>query len=131
MHFTLIGVDLRGHGWSTTLEDPHAYTWDRVATDVIAVIDDLGLTGAVAFGHSLGAAMLLHAAAARPGALRAAYLYEPIVFPTGFSHPGEHPMAPGAARRREVFASREEALVPLRRPATAGLRCAPSASTPM
>lgn len=109
-HFSVIGVDLRGHGWSTTVEDPAVYSWDRIVSDVIAVVDDLGLAGAAAFGHSLGGAMLLHAAAARPGAMGAAYLFEPIVFPAGFSHPGEHPMAPGAARRREVFASRDEAL---------------------
>ena len=104
------GVDLRGHGWSSAPANGN-FDWFTSAGDVLAAVDAIGLTEVVAFGHSLGGAMVLLAELARPGLVRAAYVFEPIVWPTGFAHPGgENPLATVARRRREVFASRAEAL---------------------
>jgi pimeloyl-ACP methyl ester carboxylesterase len=109
-HHHLWGVDLRGHGHSTAPGNGN-FDWFTSAADVLAAVDAIGARELVAFGHSLGGAMVLLAELARPGLVRAGYLFEPIVWPTGFAHPGgENPLATGARRRREVFASRAEAL---------------------
>lgn len=108
--FAVWAVDLRGHGLSSAPANGD-FAWDRSAQDVLAALDAAGLGPVVAFGHSLGGAITLLAEAARPGTVSAAYLFEPIVWPVGFAHPdGVNPMAAGAVRRREVFASRAEAL---------------------
>jgi pimeloyl-ACP methyl ester carboxylesterase len=53
--FTTITVDLRGHGLSDGPDDPRAYAIDRLAGDVVAVLDDLDLPAAHVVGYSLGA----------------------------------------------------------------------------
>ncbi len=108
--YHVFAVDVRGHGWSTPPSNGD-FAWDRIATDVLAAVDALGLERVVAFGHSLGGAMVLFAELFRPGLVEAAYVFEPIVFPPGFSHPGGvNPLGVGAAKRRATFSSREEAL---------------------
>jgi pimeloyl-ACP methyl ester carboxylesterase len=102
--------DLRGHGDATSPDDG-SFDWHGFADDVLAVVDALGLEGAVA-GHSKGGAALLLAELARPGTFRALWCFEPIVFPFPPRPPmaaEEHPLAAGALRRREVFPSRQEA----------------------
>src|SRR5205814_8971928 len=62
------------------------------------------------FGHSAGGAALLMAEQLRPGTFRAIFCYEPIVIPV--APPlgrGDNPLSEGARRRREVFASRDDA----------------------
>jgi pimeloyl-ACP methyl ester carboxylesterase len=104
------GIDLRGHGHSTAPANGD-FDWFRSAGDVITALDAIGASEITAFGHSLGGAMTLLVELARPGLVRAAYVFEPIVWPTGFSHPGgTNPLATVAVKRREVFASRAEAL---------------------
>lgn len=108
--FRVWAVDLRGHGDSTAPADGD-FAWSGMADDLLAVVDHLGVDTVAAFGHSLGGATVLLAELARPGLVRSAYLFEPIVWPTGFTHPGgANPMAGPARRRRAVFASRAEAL---------------------
>lgn len=108
--FTVWAVDLRGHGLSSTPADGR-FDWDRSAADVVAALGAVRVGPVVAFGHSLGGAVTLLAEAQRPGLVRQAFLFEPIIWPTGFAHPGGvNPMAETAVRRREVFASRAEAL---------------------
>lgn len=108
--FRLWGVDLRGHGDASVPENGD-FAWELMAADLLAVIDHLGLPQVRAFGHSVGGATVLLAARARPGVIGAAYLFEPIVWPTGFDHPGGiNPMAGLARRRREEFPSRADAL---------------------
>ncbi|MET8152459.1 alpha/beta fold hydrolase [Actinoplanes sp. NPDC049668] len=64
---TVYCLDLRGHGDS---ERPHGgYRFADYAADVRAVLPRLGTVVDV-LGHSLGAAVALHAAAARPGPAR-------------------------------------------------------------
>jgi pimeloyl-[acyl-carrier protein] methyl ester esterase len=52
--FRLIGIDLRGHGQSAT----KAATVERLAEDVEALLDSLGIVEAIGVGWSLGASVL-------------------------------------------------------------------------
>jgi len=104
--------DARGHG--DTVTPPGVdWTWSRFADDVWAVIDGLGLDGAYGFGHSSGGAALLDAEARRPGAFAALWCFEPILWPevTEALALSRRSLIGGALRRREQFASREDAYV--------------------
>jgi pimeloyl-ACP methyl ester carboxylesterase len=106
----VLAVDLRGHGDSSAPANLD-FEWHTLGGDVIAVIDAFGCGPVHAFGHSMGGAAVLLGESASPGHLRSAFLYEPIVFPTGFRYEsGESPLAEPARRRRATFASRAEAL---------------------
>ena len=63
----LILVDARGHGQSDKPHEAEAYTPDRMADDVIAVLDALGVAQAHYLGYSLGAMMGLVLAGRAPG----------------------------------------------------------------
>lgn len=74
--FTVVAVDLLGHGGSPVPDDPDEYTRDRALADLDDVLDDLvgdasaGTSGpAVLVGHSLGGYLALAHAATRPGAV--------------------------------------------------------------
>jgi pimeloyl-ACP methyl ester carboxylesterase len=107
-------VDFRGHGDSTRPESG-SYDWHGMADDVLAVVDDLGLTGVRGVGHSMGGAALVLAEQARPGTMAGLWCYEPIVFPPMDGMPGgsgagaaariaaESPLAAGARRRKAWF----------------------------
>ncbi|HUY20785.1 MAG TPA: alpha/beta hydrolase [Acidimicrobiales bacterium] len=111
-HFRCVALDLRAHGASGP--PPGAdFDWHGFAADVLAVVDHLGIEGAVGFGHSCGGASLLLAEEARPGTFAGLYCFEPVVYP------GDEPLAPtyarnplsaSALRRRPRFGSRGEAL---------------------
>lgn len=110
--FSVWAPDLRAHGWSTS-PDNGDYEWTTLAADVVKVIDHLEIaTGELdCVGHSVGAAVLLLADAQRPGLIRRMYGYEPVMWrPDEVFGPGENPLIAGAAKRREVFASRGEAM---------------------
>jgi len=116
--FAVFAPDLRGHGDSPP---PTGWdmAWDGFADDVLAVVD--AMTGAgvdttdlLAVGHSKGGAALLLAEERRPGTFGALYCYEPVVMPPDatMARSGDgddNPLAQGALRRREQFASRDEA----------------------
>ncbi len=117
--YHVIGVDLRGHGDATLPAQPITGWWG-FGDDAGAAAARLGRP-LLGFGHSLGGASLLMAELANPGTFSMLYLYEPIVPPPGgFDLPpglasngdgaGDNPMAAGAARRRQSFASFEEAI---------------------
>ena len=53
-NFTLILMDSRGHGASDKPHDPMEYQGMKQASDVIAVLDDLGLAKAHFLGYSMG-----------------------------------------------------------------------------
>lgn len=55
----VIAVDVRGHGGSSRPEGPWRYSWDLMADDIVAVLDDLGVDRAVVGGLSLGANVAL------------------------------------------------------------------------
>ena len=102
-------VDFRGHGASTPPDDED-FDWRGMADDLLAAIDAIGGGPVYALGHSLGGATVVRAAAGRPGCVRAAYLYEPIVMPVNWVRTGENRMVDAARRRREVFPTRADAL---------------------
>ena len=67
----VIALDNRGHGASTKLYDPAAYHSAKMAEDVRALLDHLGIERADVMGYSMGAriAAFLALAHPRPGAL--------------------------------------------------------------
>ncbi|MEO1062427.1 MAG: alpha/beta hydrolase [Actinomycetota bacterium] len=104
--YRCIAPDLRGHGDSPVPPELELH-WSGFADDLLAVIDALDLGPVRAAGWSMGAAALVLAEQRRPGTIHSAFLFEPIIFPV--LPTGPNPMAPGARKRREVFASRDEA----------------------
>ncbi len=68
--FTVIAVDLLGHGSSPVPDDPNEYTRDRTLSDLDDILADLD-EPAVLVGHSLGGYLALAHAATRPGITRA------------------------------------------------------------
>jgi pimeloyl-ACP methyl ester carboxylesterase len=111
--------DFRGHGNSDAPDpDGGAYAWDGFASDALAVAEHLDLAGdhrLVACGHSKGAAALFLGEVRRPGTYPRIWAYEAIVFPTdqapapGAAPADNFPMARSARRRRNAWASVEEA----------------------
>ncbi|WP_345750839.1 alpha/beta fold hydrolase [Microbacterium rhizophilus] len=53
--FRVITIDLRGHGRSGKPADTTSYGADRLASDPVAVLDQLGVASAHYLGYSLGA----------------------------------------------------------------------------
>jgi pimeloyl-ACP methyl ester carboxylesterase len=108
--FRCVAPDFRAHGASRVPEDA-PLGWERVADDVIAVIDALELPEGqlLGVGHSMGGAALVLAEQRRPGTFRGLWLFEPIVFPPQ-PVDGGNVLAEGARRRRPVFPSRPAAL---------------------
>ncbi len=108
------GLDLRAHGSSDRPRDGD-FAWSGFATDVLAVVDHLGLASPSAFGHSCGGAALLLAEQARPGTFRSLFCFEPVVLPVraGAKPPWfeDNPLTVGARRRRDSFPSAEDAFV--------------------
>jgi len=70
----LVGVDLRGRGDSDKPES--GYGLETHASDVVRVLDYLGLENAVLLGHSMGAFVALKAALASPDRVRALVLLD-------------------------------------------------------
>lgn len=62
----VIALDQRGHGESEKLYDPAAYTRDKLAGDVVALMDHLGVRRADVFGYSMGTRTALGVALAAP-----------------------------------------------------------------
>ncbi len=109
--FHVWALDFRGHGASTLPDAGGALSWTGMADDVLAVVDHLGGAPVHGIGHSMGGACLMAAERRRPGTIRAALLFEPIIIPDHWEKtPGENPLAASARRRRPSFPSRLEAL---------------------
>jgi pimeloyl-ACP methyl ester carboxylesterase len=70
----VIALDNRGHGASSKLYDPAAYHSARMAEDVRALLDHLGLARADVMGYSMGARITAFFAFAHPARLRRAVL---------------------------------------------------------
>lgn len=108
-HYHVWAPDLRGHGDSVTPDI--ALPWRGMVDDALAVIDHLGITEPLRVcGHSMGGATAIGLELRRPTTLRAAWLFEPIVFPAEGRMEGENPMAATARKRRPDFASFDEAM---------------------
>ena len=109
--FHVFGLDLRAHGDSAPPASGEI-TWAGAGDDVLAAVDAIG-AAVTGFGHSWGGAALLIAERARPGTVRSAFLYEPIIppspLPATFGR-GDNPLAASARKRRASFPSRADAL---------------------
>ncbi|MFJ5708747.1 alpha/beta fold hydrolase [Streptomyces sp. NPDC093105] len=81
-------VDLLGHGLSDRPAD-FDYRPEGQAAAVAALLDHLDLTGVHLVGHSMGGAVALHLAAARPGRIARLVVAEPNLYAGGgaFSTP--------------------------------------------
>ena len=68
----VVVFDLRGHGESGSPAEPSAYSLDRLAADVLAVADSLGLDTFRLLGHSMGGMVARRVVLAHPGRVDAA-----------------------------------------------------------
>lgn len=64
--FRCIALDQRGHGQSAKPHDPQAYLREKLARDVIELIDHLGINRVDLFGYSMGARVASAAALTAP-----------------------------------------------------------------
>lgn len=62
----VIALDNRGHGESTKFHDPADYDIAIMSEDVIAVMDEAGVTRADIMGYSMGGAISIHCVLANP-----------------------------------------------------------------
>lgn len=82
----VITVDQRGHGEASVDPDGNDvpidldFSMDRLAADVIEVLDALEIPAAIVVGHSWGASIALHVAARYPGRIRACALIDGGLF---------------------------------------------------
>jgi pimeloyl-ACP methyl ester carboxylesterase len=108
--FRCVSYDARGHG-DSGLPAGGAVDWYGLAADVLAVVDGLALDRPYGFGHSSGGTALLMAEQTSPGTFAALYCFEPVIVvadpPLG--RDDDSPLAAQARRRRQTFASCEEA----------------------
>lgn len=86
----VIAVDLRGHGQS--LPGPGGYSMDRLAQDLLVVLEALDVRRGVLVGHSLGGMVCQHLAATRAQAV-GAHMSSLALLATSAG-----PVAPGAPR---------------------------------
>jgi pimeloyl-ACP methyl ester carboxylesterase len=114
--FHIFAADLRGHGFSTLRAVPEELTsWDVHGADLTLFLSRITDRPAVLSGHSMGSIASLMVGARRPELVRALILAEPVLVPAEAPAPtAEQPPRPNlvemAARRRQVFASFDDAL---------------------
>ncbi|MGD9766649.1 MAG: alpha/beta fold hydrolase [Pseudolabrys sp.] len=70
----VIALDNRGHGRSSKLYEPDDYHTDRMASDVEALLDHLGIAQADVMGYSMGARITAFLALRAPQRVRSAIL---------------------------------------------------------
>jgi pimeloyl-ACP methyl ester carboxylesterase len=103
----VVAVDCRGHGQSGVPAPP--YPWSSLATDLVDVIDEMGLEQIVGVGHSMGGHLVARAAAAMPARFDRLILVDPaIVAPEflGLIAAAQDRIPP--VRRRSRFGSADE-----------------------
>lgn len=66
---TVIGVEQQGHGRTANTDRP--ITYPNLASDVVALLDHLGLEQATVLGHSLGGGVAMELAVSHPDRVRA------------------------------------------------------------
>jgi pimeloyl-ACP methyl ester carboxylesterase len=108
------GLDYRGHGYSTQPSrwDGEPVDWRGCGDDAVLAAETTAPGGGiVGFGHSMGGAALLMAAARRPELFDRLVLFEPIVPPPMPEQidPDQVPLVRGARRRKARFESIEAA----------------------
>ena len=53
-NYRLVLIDARGHGQSDKPHEPLSYASEKVSSDIVSVLDDLGIKTAAYWGYSLG-----------------------------------------------------------------------------
>ncbi|HTR90070.1 MAG TPA: alpha/beta hydrolase [Solirubrobacteraceae bacterium] len=79
--FRVISYDARAHGRSSPAPDPRAYTYERLAGDLLTVLDTLNVKRAVLAGASMGAHTIVRFALDHPERVVAAALITPAYDP--------------------------------------------------
>jgi pimeloyl-ACP methyl ester carboxylesterase len=72
--YRVIALDNRGHGRSTKFYDPADYDLPKMAGDVVALMDHLGVARADLVGYSMGARIVGYILVAHPERVRSAVL---------------------------------------------------------
>ena len=81
---TVIGVEMQGHGRTAHTDRP--ITYHNLASDVVALLDHLGIDRAAVLGHSMGGATALELAVSHPDRVTAIVPISASVRPEGL-HP--------------------------------------------
>ncbi len=81
---TVIGVEQQGHGRTANTDRP--VTYPNLASDVVALLDELGIEKATVIGHSMGGGAVLELMVSHGGRLAAA-----VPMSTSISLDGMHP----------------------------------------
>ena len=84
--FSVIAIDLPGHGESGVPADPGRYRMEQCVSDLLALFDRLNIAQAALLGYSMGGRVALNLAIAAPERIRA--LVRERTSP-GIAHPGE------------------------------------------
>src|SRR5438270_2050541 len=77
----VIGVELQGHGRTADIDRP--ITPAALASDVVGMLDELGIDRAHVFGHSMGAAVALELAVSHGSRVRSVVAASVSVRPEG------------------------------------------------
>lgn len=113
----LIAYDARGHGESGPPEDPEAYEYSDLATDLVAVLDSRKLGSAVLVGNSMGTHTAAAFALAHPDRVRGLVLVTPAY--TG-APPGPDDLADWDRLATGLRAGGVDGFLDAYRPAVAG-----------
>jgi pimeloyl-ACP methyl ester carboxylesterase len=81
---TVIGVELQGHGRTANID--REITYPNLASDVVALLDHLGIDKAAVLGHSMGGGVALELAVSHPNRVSAI-----VPMSASISKDGMHP----------------------------------------
>jgi pimeloyl-ACP methyl ester carboxylesterase len=115
VEYRLLAVDQRGHGLTSLDAEPSGRAdWLDLRDDLLALMKVEDLADVVLSGHSMGGTVSLLAAAISASA-KALVLFDPVILPEPIlGGAAESPMVQAALRRRDRFASRDEAFAAYR-----------------
>jgi len=115
----VLAIDQQGHGRSPQrVPSEGRSNWLLFRDDLVGLLDQLGDHLLLLSGHSMGGTASVLASTLRPERIKGLALFDPVIVAedvirriTSGAAPSfsESPLAVGAAKRRSVFASREEA----------------------
>lgn len=95
--------DARGHGESTSTDDPDGYSWASLALDQLALADALGIGRYIGGGASMGCGTALHAAVTAPDRIeRLVLAIPPTAWETRAAQTGQYEAAAHVLATRGV-----------------------------